>query len=54
MILVPLILGISDAAAAETFSPPHLIYADMPQILESYHSADMVQSVVVGILTESS
>ena len=41
MILVPLILVGSDAATDVTFAPPHLIWVDMPLILESYHYEDM-------------
>ena len=41
MILVPLLFGISDASIAGTFSPPHFIFVEMPQILQSYHSAKM-------------
>ena len=42
IILVPLLLRISDAETSGTFSPPHLIRAEMPQILYSYQSEDMV------------
>ena len=36
MILVTLQWESSDVAATGTFAPPHLIYAEMPQRLESY------------------
>ena len=42
MILVPLIQVSSDAEDSGTFAPPHFICAEMPQILEYYHSAEMV------------
>ena len=42
MILVPLLYVSSDVADAGIVSPRCLICAEMPQILESYHSAEMV------------
>ena len=40
-ILVPIILGSSDAEDSATFVPPHSILIVMPQILKSSHSTDM-------------
>ena len=36
-----ILLEISDAATADTFKPSHWICTEMPQIMGSYHSADM-------------
>ena len=42
MIFLPLLLESSDVATSGTFAPPHLIYVEISQILESSHSVGMI------------